>query len=202
MISSFSSFKNGEDFVSACARAVRDAYRTGELSSNVMLSQLDEVEKLRKIMAYKVTKGKIRDVNSNHKNFFHDSGSNAHLSNDKSVFLPGSVKKCHVYIGGIHDDGSVKPMHAELCGDVVYNISDDVSVVLHDVLYVPDSSLSDENRVLVSTMKFVRECGVGLHFLAGGEFVEFTLDDESLSRVRVNGDYFIHTVQKERKIQT
>ena len=88
----------------------------------------------------------IRNVN-----FLHDSGSTAMLTDSKSVFVPGSVRECEVAIRGV-----ASGMRAEKCGDVLYKITPDVSVLLTDVLYVPSAAIQisgtvNEPTVLVST---------------------------------------------------
>ena len=52
--------------------------------------------------------------------FLHDSGSNAHLSNKKTVFEKGYLKKCDINVFGINENESISAMHASWCGDVMY----------------------------------------------------------------------------------
>jgi hypothetical protein len=112
--------------------------------------------------------------------FLFDTGANAHVCNNKELFV-GGVRVCNVLIYGIGESsGDRVPLRATVCGDIVYDISESESVVLKDVLYVPDAVLGDSvsndessNTVLVSGHKFVSECGLGLSFPVGGDRVEF-----------------------------
>ena len=118
--------------------------------------------------------------------FLFDTGSSAHITNNMSNYVPGSVRQCNVSVCGISKDNQLHPMRATTCGDVVYRVSKSKSVVIRDVLYLPSAVLSASDNtegtvtVLVSGAKFVSECNLGLHFVAGGEVVEFTDPDRSV----------------------
>ena len=51
--------------------------------------------------------------------FLHDSGSNTHLTNDKSVFEPNSLRECNMRICGISGDDKIHPLNVKLCGESV-----------------------------------------------------------------------------------
>ena len=115
--------------------------------------------------------------------FLFDSGSDAHITSNKNLFIDGTIRKCSVDVFGISDDESVRALHAIECGSVRYEVGGS-SVVLHDVLYVSDAVLGrDPRTVLVSVSKFVVECGLGVHFVHGGERVEFTTGENENIRV-------------------
>lgn len=129
--------------------------------------------------------------------FLHDSGSNAHLSNTKTAFKKGSLKKCDINVFGINEDDSIRAMHASWCGDVVYAVNESESVLLKNVLYVPEAMIGDstvyEPTVLVSTSKMVKECSVGVNFVEGdGGEVEFVRDHKIIGKFKsssMNGLY-------------
>ena len=110
--------------------------------------------------------------------FMHDSGSNAYLTDSIDTLMPDSIRACNVSVYGIDGKGTVHPIHASVCGDVLYPLNDDVSVVLKGVLVVKDAAIgpADANRkqkaVLVSTSLLVSECGVSVHFAEGGGHVD------------------------------
>ena len=109
-----------------------------------------------------------------------DSGSNAHLVTDRSVFVPGSVRSCNVAVGGLDNENKGNILKCNECGDVEYIFSSGEVIVLRGVLFVPHSTLSGiassghEPTLLVSTSRLVRECNVSLHFVQGGDKVEIT----------------------------
>ena len=126
--------------------------------------------------------------------FLFDTGANAHVTNSKKVFIKGTERACNVLVYGISEsDDDRMPMRATVCGDIVYNLSSNKSVVLRDVLFVESAVLgepgdADPETVLVSGSKFVSKCGVGLMFPASGDGrVEF---------VAKNGSYMGHFVSK------
>ena len=110
--------------------------------------------------------------------FMHDSGSNAYLTDSVETLLPNTIRACNVSVYGIDGKGTVHPIHASVCGDVLYHLNDDVSVTLKGVLVVKDAAIGPtdadqrQRSVLVSTSLLVSECGVGVHFVEGGERVE------------------------------
>ena len=116
----------------------------------------------------------------------YDSGSDAHITNDRSVF-ESTLRSCSVDVFGISEDESVQALKATECGDVSYSVGEK-KVVLRDVLFVPSAVLGDNPRtVLVSVWKFVSECGLGVHFAEGGRTVEFTTG--SGSRIEVKDEF-------------
>ena len=142
--------------------------------------------------------------------FLYDSGSDAHVTNDKSVFIDGTLKSCDVSVFGISDDDSVSTLKAVECGDVAYTVGKN-EIVLRDVLLVRDAVLGvdpNDTTVLVSVGKMVRGCGFGVHFVAGGGRVELTTG--SGGSIKVEGkfisnelnlftDYGSHTTVRQSK---
>jgi len=121
--------------------------------------------------------------------FLHDSGSNAHLCNDKRVFKQGSMKKCNVRVFGINADDSLKIMKAEMCGDVEYRIGERV-VELKGVLFVPDAAIgataAHEPAVLASTSKLTKESGLSILF--GDGRVDFVCGKEVVGGFETTGN--------------
>ena len=195
-MSSHKRAENAEMWFSDSLVSINTLYKKGEIDSMELKQKTNKLEKEKE----KMTTLNDTYTNDNSKCFFHDTGSNAHLSNDKSVFIPGSLKACKVHICGIHDDDSVEPMYATQCGDVLYKIDENTDVTLKNVLYVEHASLTNavEPTVLVSTIKFVRECGVGVHFVAGGKRADFIMKDKVFCSVDLIGEFLLHKV--ERKI--
>ena len=61
-------------------------------------------------------------------------------------------------------------------GSVPLHLDNDDSIVVDNVLYLPDAVLgntADEPTVLISTRKLAKQ-GIGTHFLEGGDKVDFT----------------------------
>ena len=98
--------------------------------------------------------------------FLIDSGSDAHITSSKCVFVPGSVKKCSVNIIGITGDRNRVLLHADESGDVMFRVSSDRNVMLRNVLFVPNAVLSDDSEctVLISVHKLALQCGVSTRF--------------------------------------
>ena len=133
-----------------------------------------------------------------------DTGSNAHITNDMSVFLPDSVVDCSVQVCGISKDNKVHPMLASKRGDVLYKISETITCVLYGVLYLPSAVISASadvgitSTVLVSGSRFVRECNMGLFFKPGGSIVEFVTNDGSVagSFHSTHPNLYTHNIRK------
>ena len=106
----------------------------------------------------------------------HDSGTTAHISNDKSVFIDGTLTPCLVNVYGVNGDVKT-PLVARARGDIEYHLDDgfEISMILRKCLYVPAAEIcgGGQAAVLVST-KLLARSGVGVHFLPGGDAVEFT----------------------------
>ena len=126
----------------------------------------------------------------------YDSGSDAHITNERSVFDESTLRPCGVDVFGISDDESVQTLRATECGDVSYSVGEK-KVVLRNVLFVPEAVLGKTRTVLVSVSKFVSECGLGVHFAEGGGTVEFTTGSGSHIRVKdefkMNAKMYIDT---------
>ncbi len=106
--------------------------------------------------------------------FLFDSGSDAHITNKRDVFIKGTTRKCDVNVYGINEDDSVDALKATECGSVLYDVAG-VSIVIDNVLFVPSAVLGNHPRiVLVSVSGFIERCGLGIHFPEGGKLVEFT----------------------------
>ena len=106
-----------------------------------------------------------------------DPGSNAHLTNVRGVLKAGSVVPCHVEVQGL--SGAGQRLYAKEKGTYVYRLSKNVEVDLNDTLFVSDAvigSTASKPMMLVSSGRMARECGVGTHFVAGGDRVEFIRD--------------------------
>ena len=117
-----------------------------------------------------------------------DPGSNAHLTNVRGVLEPGSAGACYAEVQGLSGKGQA--LVARTKGKFVYKVGKERSIVLNDVLYVPDAVLSstmNEPMVLVSSGKMARRHGIGTHFVAGGNDVEYIRDN------RVVGGFNITT---------
>jgi len=98
-----------------------------------------------------------------------DPGSNAHLTNVRGVLEPGSTVACYAEVQGLSGKGQALVSRKK--GKFVYEVGNDVSIVLDDVLYVPDAVLSstmNEPMVLISSGKMARKHNIGTHFVAGG----------------------------------
>jgi len=174
------------------------------MACNELLSEQVLLRRVRQAVALQVSEneGKKNSENEYSENeeyvsFLHDSGSNANLSNIKTVFVKGSLKKCDVNVFGINEDDSIQAMHASWRGDVVYKVNENESVVLKNVLYVPDAMIGEstvyEPTVLISTSKMVNECNVGVSFVDGeGGEVEFVRDRKIIGKFKsssMNGLY-------------
>ena len=130
--------------------------------------------------AFKASKAVAYDKNNEHGDviFMHDSGSNTSLTNSSSTYIPDTMRACDVSVHGIDGSGKVHPIHASVCGDVLYRLQNDVSVKLGGVLLVKDAAIGPagmdqaQASVLVSTSLLVSDCDVGVHFVEGGESVE------------------------------
>ena len=90
--------------------------------------------------------------------FLHDSGSNAHLTNVKGVLQ--NIQKCNVNVFGISSDDEHNPIHASEMGSVPLHLNENESILVHDVLFLPDALLGNTEgtpTVLVSTQKLAQQ---------------------------------------------
>ena len=117
----------------------------------------------------------------------YDTGANASLCNDVSVFVDGSVRECDVKVYGIGSTGEyANPLHARLCGDVNYDFGNGESVLIRDVHYVEGGALGelpsagDEPTVLLSISELLRNSEVGVNFVQGGGSVQIVRGDKVL----------------------
>ena len=74
-----------------------------DLQNSYEMNETEKREKLRVVVAL-LASGvlKITSSNAKHILFLFDSGSNAHLTNCKDVFVPGSIRKCNVNVFGVN----------------------------------------------------------------------------------------------------
>ena len=126
-----------------------------------------------------------------------DSGSDAHLTSSKSVFVPKSIKKCSVRVFGISGNCISRSFHVSESGSVLMKLSDSENFLLHDVLHVPDAvlSASDPNAVLVSVRKLASESGIDTRFSVND--VIFYLNDDVVGTHTSISDTIYTLTQKE-----
>ena len=128
-----------------------------------------------------------------------DPGSNAHLTNVRGVLVPGSVVPCYVEVQGLNGDGL--GLLAKEKGKYKYKLNESEKVVLNDMLYVPDSVIGNtvnEPMVLVSSGRMAKECGVGTHFVAGGDGVEFIRDGHVVGGFDTSTDCGLYVDKREQ----
>ena len=112
--------------------------------------------------------------------YLHDSGSDAHLCNSRSLFIEGSLRRTRVAVGGIEGRA---PVICEWEGDIRYGLKGG-ELLLRRVLFCPDSSIGVaagsgyEPTVLVSTSRLVKENKVGVYFVEGGCRVDIIRDNK------------------------
>jgi hypothetical protein len=114
-----------------------------------------------------------------------------------SKWIEGSREKCYVRVYGI-DGETAKPLIAHARGDIEYHLDDGFknSLILKNCLYVPEADIYGEGQaaVLISTKQLARG-GVGVHFLPGGEQVQFTgAEGEVLGGFHSKGPLYTHTL--------
>ena len=180
------------------ARILSELYVNGVISAKQLLSARDTA--LARCAGSQLAFIKLMSGKSA-VHFLIDSGSDAHITSSKSVFVPGTVRKCSVNIIGITGSNRRVELHAHECGDVIFNLSHNESVFLRDVLFVPNTVLSaaaDDCTVLVSVNKLARECNVSTRFDVSD--VMFYNNDRLVGKYSSSSDSVYIISDSERKI--
>ena len=131
--------------------------------------------------------------------FLMDTGSDAHLSNSRKVFVDGTEHLCDVAVSGVSNS---KVLRARVCGDVMYrNVA-----LLKNVLFLPDANLGPSDIppgsivVLVSVSLLTQQENCGFLFLPKGE-MELMRSKKSESSARIStvaAGLFVDKVEKSK----
>lgn len=108
--------------------------------------------------------------------FIWDTGSEAHIVNDASICVAGSLSPCHVHIIGVGGEGSICKVRQK--GKVAMSIGKKnilLEVLIAQTAHLGETAgLSHEPvvpRVLVGGKKFAKDHGLGVFFEADGDTV-------------------------------
>ena len=200
------------------AREIIDRYRNDNITMEDLRDEIYDIMKCYNNIIKSKDKKYIYSTNSKHNNnneilYLHDSGSNAYLTNDKSLYIPDTLTKCNVNIYGIDGSNRIHKLHSKVCGNIKYNFNNGTEIILREVLCAPDASIGGNDKdlkgdvkkpgVLVSTSKLTHDFDIDVKFLAGGRDVELIKKGEVIHKFHSSKDndglYIDEVRKKDRK---